>query len=112
MPVVKLESLQEGMVVTKDVRNMDDMLLIPAGCAITEKHINILGAWGIAEVQVEACEDSEEPADVLEKLPPETLDKIRSELKALFWESPDDDPVPKEVFDLALRRKARQILGA
>ena len=112
MPVIKLESLQEGMVVTQDVRNMDEMLIIPAGCSITEKHINILNAWGIAEVQVQTSEDTEEPVDVLQRIPAETLARLRQELTELFWEAPaQDDAVQQEVFGLVLRRKARQVLG-
>jgi hypothetical protein len=111
MPKVKLESLQEGMVVTSDVKNMDNMLLIPAGCALTEKHINILNAWGIPEIQVQSCDNSEDSGDILQKLPPATLAKITRELQAIFWEPTDKTPIQKEVFDLMLLRAARQALG-
>jgi len=111
MPKLKLESLQEGMLVTTDVKNMDNMLLIPAGCALTEKHINILNAWGIPEVQVQSCDGSEDSGDILQKLPPGTLAKITDDLKAIFWEPIDKNAVQKEVFDQVLRRTARQMLG-
>ena len=111
MPKVKTESLQEGMVVTTDVKNMDNMLLIPAGCALTEKHINILNAWGIPEIQVQSSDNSEDSKDILQKLPPATLTKITRELHAVFWEPVDKNPIQREVFDLVLRRAARQALG-
>ena len=110
MPNVKLESLQGGMIVTVDVRNLDNMLLIPAGCALTGRQIDILRAWGIAEIQVEACGDFEALADPLERLPPERLDQLTRDLKAAFWEPPDEGPVQQEVFNLILRRRAKQAL--
>ncbi len=110
MPNAKLESLQEGMIVTLDVRNMDDMLLIPAGCALTGRQIVILNAWGIAEIQVEARGDSEDLADPLQQLPPETLEQLTRELQAAFWEPGDGSPVQQEVFNLVLRRQAKQAL--
>ena len=111
MPKVKIASVREGMVVTADVKNMDNMLLIPAGCALTEKHVNILNAWGIAEVQVESGGTAEVSGDILEQLPPETLERIRQDLAGMFWDPIDKSPVQAEAFDLVLRRKARQIVG-
>ena len=92
MPNVKLEALQVGMIVTTDVRNMDNMLLIPSGCALTERQINVLNAWGIAEIQVETCDGAEEPLDILQQLPPEALAKMSEELRASFWEPIRDQP--------------------
>jgi hypothetical protein len=87
---------------------MDNMLLIPSNTALTERHINVLNAWGIAEIQVQACADAEEAVDILQKLPKETLEKLTQELKAVFWSPADKSPVELEVFTLALRRKARR----
>jgi len=101
--------VREGMVVTAEVKNMDNMLLIPTGCVLTEKHIGILNAWGIAEVQVESGGAAEESGDILQQMPAETLDQIRSELTGIFWDPIDKSTVQAETFDLVLRRKARQI---
>jgi hypothetical protein len=111
MPKIKTESLQEGMVVTTDVKNMDNMLLIPAGCALTEKHINILNAWGIPEIQVQSSDSAEDSKDILQKLSPATLAKMTAELHAIFWEPIDKNPIQREVFDFVLRRAARHELG-
>ena len=99
------------MVVTADVKNADDMLLIPAGCALTEKQIDMLSAWGIAEIRVQSEDGADDGGDPLQKLPPETLEKVTGELAANFWTPVDANPVQKGVFDLVLRRKARQMLG-
>jgi len=111
MPNVKLEALQVGMIVTTDVRNMDNMLLIPSGCALTERQIDVLSAWGIGEIQVETCDGPEETLDILQQLPGEVLAQLTEELRAAFWEPIENNLVQREVFDLVLRRKARLFLG-
>jgi hypothetical protein len=110
MPRIKIASVREGMVVTVDVKNMDNMLLIPAGCTLNERHVNVLNAWGIAEVEVEAGGTAEVSGDILEQLPAETLEQIRKDLAAIFWDPIDKGPVQAETFDLVLRRKARQVV--
>ncbi len=98
------------MVVTAEVKNIDNMLLIPAGCALTEKHIQVLNAWGIAEVQVQSCDGAEDSRDILQSLSPERLQQLTDELKSIFWDPIESGPVQQEVFGLALRRKAKQSL--
>ena len=100
------------MVVTADVKNTDGMLLIPSGCALTEKLIDMLSSWGIAEIQVQSDDGSADLEDPLMRLPPETLQKITTDLQSIFWTPVESNPVQKAVFDLALYRKARQIAGA
>jgi len=111
MPKVKLAAVREGMVVTADVKNMDNMLLIPEGCVLTEKHIDILSAWGIPEVEVDSASSAEAPGDILQQIAPELLEEVRKELAEAFWEPLDKGPVQSEVFDLVLRRKVRQTLA-
>jgi hypothetical protein len=102
-----VESLREGMQVTEEVKNMDNMLLIPAGCIVTERHINLLNAWGIAEIRVESLGETDEASDVLQRLPANVLAKLTDELKLIFLEPVDKHPIQAEVFNLVLRRKAR-----
>jgi hypothetical protein len=106
MPKIKTESVQVGMVVAKDVKNVDDMLLIPAGSALTERQLNILQCWGVAEVDVVASAGADD-ADPLASLPPEVLAKLTAEIKALFWQPDESNPVFAEIFKLMLRRRAR-----
>ena len=39
-----------------DVKNIDDMLLIPAKTLLSGRQINILKAWGVGEIDVEASD--------------------------------------------------------
>src|SRR6185503_5167052 len=101
MPKVKSEQLKAGMVVTADVKNMDNMLLIPSGATLSQKQINILQAWGITEVTVAASSELDtSPPDRLAKLPPEVLERLTAEVKASFWELNENDPVQMEIFRL------------
>ena len=108
---VKSEELQPGMVVARDVKNIDGMLLAPSGCELSERQINILQAWGVTEVEVEAGEEMAKAHDPLAQLPPEVLAKITAELRARFWKPDDFGPVPAEIFRLMQLREARRILN-
>jgi hypothetical protein len=111
MPKLKIEQLQEGMVVSVDVRNMDDMLLLPAGCTLAEKHIGILEAWGVTDVEVEAADELADGTNPLSKLSPEEAARLTEETKAIFWQLDEASPVQMQVFDLVLRRAARRSLA-
>jgi len=109
MPRIKIDQLKEGMVIAADVKNMDGMLLLPAGCALSERQIDVLHAWGVAEVSVEAADGLDSSADPLAKLPPDVAARLAAEVKALFWELDETNPVQQEVFRLVLRRRAKKL---
>ena len=107
MPRVKTGDLKEGMVVARDVNNIDDMLLLPAKSLLTGRQINNLKAWGVAEIDVEAS-DLIENQDPLARLPPEVVARLTAEIKARFWQADESNPVFAEVFKLMLWRRARK----
>jgi hypothetical protein len=106
MPKIKIEQAKEGMVVSNDVKNVDSMLLVPAGCALSERQINILNAWGVTELEVMVAEGCEAP-DLLGSLPPEELERLTAEVKARFWRVDEKNPVFLEIFKLALQRRVK-----
>lgn len=95
------------MQIACDVKNIDGMLLIPAGCELTERQIGILQAWGIAEVDVSGSANTED-ADPLAKLPAETVAKWTAEIKGHFWQPDESSPVFVELMKLLLLRRARR----
>jgi hypothetical protein len=109
MPKVKLDNLNEGMVTAAEIRNSDDMLLIPSGCELTARHIRVLKTWGIPEIQVEACGEAEDPSNPLLKLSPEQVAAIESEMRARFWRFDEANPVQQEILKLTVRRRAVQL---
>jgi hypothetical protein len=106
---VKSEQLQPGMVISRDVKNIDGTLLLPSGCELSERHIDILLTWGVAEVEVEASEEMAQSHDPLAQLPPEQLAQMTSGLRARFWKPDDFGPIPAEIFKIMLVRQARRL---
>jgi hypothetical protein len=98
------------MKVAADVKNIDGMLLVPVGCELTERQINILQAWGVTDVEVEAGADKVRELDPLAHLPPETLAALTGTLRARYWKPDEFGPVPAEIFHLMLLREARRTL--
>ena len=107
MPRIKTEQLKEGMIVVGDVKNIDDMLLIPAGAKLTSRQIGILQAWGVLEIDV-ARGDAGDNSDPVAKLSPEALAKATEKTRALFWKLDDTDPACAEIFRLVLRRRVKR----
>ena len=108
MPRVKIEQLREGMTVAEDVKNIDNMLLIPEGASLTERQIDILQAWGIAEVDVKAEEGVPGSSDPLAELSPEVLARLTAEVRAVFRDLDETDPAAMEIFKVMLQRRARK----
>jgi hypothetical protein len=109
MTRIKTEQLLEGMVVAADVKNMDDMLLLPAGSAITERSIRILAAWGVEQIQVEASDDQAAAGDAFQSLPPQEQEKLTKQLLDTYFKDIATCPVQLEIFRLALTRRALQM---
>jgi len=95
------------MQVVSDVMNIDGMLLIPAGCELTQRQIGILQTWGVAEVEVNVAADEEE-SDPLANVPAETLAAWTAEVKARFWQVDESNPIFQETVRLLLLRRARR----
>jgi hypothetical protein len=103
--------LQEGVVLSAEVKNLDGMLLLPAGCTLAAKHIEMLQAWGINEVQVDTADGVSEPADPLARLTPQETQRLTEETRGLFWHLDEANPVQQEIFNLILQRRARKLHG-
>ncbi len=96
------------MVIARDVKNIDGMLLLQSGCELSERHIDILLTWGVAEVEIEASAEMAQSHDPLAQLPPELLAQLTTDLKARFWKPDEFGPVPAEIFKIMLLRQARR----
>ena len=95
------------MQVASDVTNIDGMLLIPAGCELTERQIGILQTWGVDEVEISGDAGQEE-SDPLAEVPPETLAAWTAEIKGRFWQADESNPLFQETVKLLLLRRARR----
>ena len=52
MGYIAVDNLEQGMVLSEDVRDINTRLLLSKGQKIDPKHIRILKIWGVAEVNV------------------------------------------------------------
>jgi len=98
------------MVVAADIKNLDDMLLIPAGAELSPRHIKVLMTWGISEVQIEASDTGIESSDPLASIPPEVTEKVTAEIRGCFRTLDDASKVQQEILRLTIRRRLRQML--
>ena len=98
------------MVTASDVKNIDDMLLVPAGCQISARHIKILRTWGVSEVNVVDAGEGEDSMDPVSRLRAEQAARLESEMAALFHGRQADNSVMAELYRLAHRRRASEML--
>lgn len=108
MPKARIEQLRPGLVVADDVKNIDDMLLIPGGATLSERHIDILRAWGVAEVNLQSAEGIAEETDPLAELPAEVANRLVAEVRGVFRDLNEADPVAQEIFKVILHRHVRR----
>jgi hypothetical protein len=108
MPRVKTELLKAGMVAAGDVKNIDGTLLLHAGTTLTDRHLTILSAWGIRELQVQAQDETEVILGSLGSLPVEVQARWTAEARERFWQLDETEPIAMEVFHLMLQRRARR----
>ena len=107
MAKVKVENLEPGMIAGADVKNLDGMLLMPAGGELSERHIRILNTWGIAEVAVRTDDQAEDEAAARRPVPAEASPARVRELKARFYQFEETNAVQQEILRLLLRRQTK-----
>lgn len=99
------------MKVACDVKNIDNMLILPAESTLTERQIDILRAWGVEEIDVQVSGQVQEAADPLARLTPEEVASLTAALKARFWKADENHPAVQEIFKIMLRRRAVGMAG-
>lgn len=108
--VVTLDKLREGQQLAQDACDRSGRLLVPAGVAVTGKHIQTLKAWGVTEVAVRAdplgVEGDAEKAVRTELLP---LPQLEGLLAERFRHAPLDHPFMRELYEQARERASDQI---
>lgn len=108
--VVTLDKLHEGQQLAQDAYDRSGRLLVPAGVAVTGKHIQTLKAWGVTEVAVLAeqlsLEGEADKAMQTEHLP---LPQLEGLLAERFRHAPLDHPFMRELYEQARERASDQI---
>src|SRR5690606_9676364 len=68
MSTLAVEFLEPGMVLARDVRGSNGMVLLGAGAELNERHIGIFRSWGIAEVEIKGAAQDTFNTEILTKL--------------------------------------------
>lgn len=111
MSTLAVEFLEPGMVLARDVRGSNGMVLLGAGAELTERHIGIFRAWGIAEVEVKGAAQDAFNTEILTRLEVAQRQQIEQELDRLFQHNDPHDPVIEELRRICLRRASVRAVG-
>jgi hypothetical protein len=84
MGMIRLESVEPGMILANDLKERGGRILLGAGAEISQRHLVIFKAWGITEVDIQGAEnkDLEEVPD--QSLDPALLEEIKAQTAELF----------------------------
>ena len=106
MALVSTDLLKEGMELESPVKNQHGQVLFGAGLVLKEKHIDMMMAWGVAEVEVVMDEESQdEEAQKLKEL----IRRIELSIKPRFIRCDMSDPLVQEVIRYCAERKAEKM---
>jgi hypothetical protein len=111
MSTLAVEFLEPGMVLARDVRGSNGMVLLGAGAELNERHIGIFRSWGIAEVEIKGAAQETTNTELLTKLDVGQRQRIERELDRLFQHNDPHDPVIEELRRICLLRETARAMG-
>ena len=111
MALISIDDVKEGLVLDKEVKNGHGQLLLQAGVKLTERHVNMLRAWGIPEVVVRGGGPSRREVLELQDIRPEDFAKAEVSLREKFARVMLTEPVMQELFRQCATRKAKALYG-
>lgn len=93
--IVPMAELQTGMILLREVRDMSGRLLLGKGEAITDRHLRIFRAWGVAEADVQ---EPKLPDTPVEEAPPQEVEPtFDPRIRALFKHADLTHPFMKQL---------------
>jgi hypothetical protein len=107
--LVKLEDIKPGMVLDKDVANLQGAVLLRKGSEVTERHLNIFKTWGVTSIFIKeeltaADLGGKSPGDVAQGEILEEEKKINDKFAPYA-----DDELMQGIREQAVRYKTAQI---
>ena len=108
LALIPADKAELGMVLSAPVTDRRGRLLMPAGRALEEKHLDALPIWGITQIEVEGDgPDSEE--DPAEDLAPWALKRAGEDVSQLFLHDDGTHPVMQELREFRSLARAKEI---
>lgn len=106
MATVSVDQARPGMVLLLPVTDRRGRLLIPAGNALTERHVHALKMWGVTQLDIEGDESEHEEAG---DISPEILEAAEAFVDGRFGDNDPAHPFLATLRDCAIKRKAAQL---
>ena len=104
MGTIKVENLEHGMILTKDVKNHFDVVVLRGESIVTEKSLRILKMWGISEVEVQGIAEEDIIAMTFEQTNPGIFKDTEEYVSNLFKHTDKNHPAIKELFQQCVLR--------
>lgn len=101
-----LNQVEPGMALAAQVNNLHGQMLLAAGSYLTPRHLGVLQAWGVAEVEI--VSNHVEPKPRMEIADDLATLVARGELKKIFRRQNLDCPMIHELFEVCVARRARR----
>jgi hypothetical protein len=105
MGLLAVEFLEAGMVLARDVRAANGMVLLGAGAELSERHIQIFKSWGVNDVEVKGTDQEALNTQILLKLDGAKRAAVERDLDRRFMHNDPQDPVIEELRRLCLTRE-------
>jgi HD-like signal output (HDOD) protein len=103
MGYIAVDNLEQGMVLSEDVRDINTRLLLSKGQKIVPKHIRILKIWGVTEVNIVG--NQEEHAVDMPAADPERAKQIQTAVELVFKRVNLENQLFKEIYCAALAHR-------
>jgi len=106
--LIPVEQAEIGMVLSAPVNDRRGRLIMPAGRALEEKHLDALPMWGITHIEVEG-DGSDSQGDPRDEIEPWALARAGEEMSHLFLHANVSHPVVRELRAIQTVRRARAL---
>lgn len=95
MTKIKVKELEPGMTLSADVHDQHGRFLLGKDCQLTEKHLQVLNAWGVISIEVVGENLSINPG--LNDVSSENYQAIDEQVKTRFVHNDMNHPFIKEL---------------
>jgi hypothetical protein len=103
-----LEDLKPGMTLSVDLLEAGGRLLLPAGTALTERHLRYFQMWGVVHAEI----DGGEAAETAVPVDPAVQAEIEARITDLFRHTDRSHPAVAQVFAHCVARELRRAATA
>jgi len=109
MARLRIDELESGMVVARDVCDRSGRLLLSAGSPLQERHLTVFRTWGVYTVDISTPEELPGPSQTI-PLDPELWAEVEPGVAHRFRNTDRSNPAINVLFELSVQRLAQRQL--